>query len=88
MRLHLNDLENWIVLKPIHGYYWLISATGKVFCVYQFLASFLDEVLEMGRNLEVLRQPLEDKVITISRVRGSVTFPANIILVGSLNPCP
>ncbi|MBX3065058.1 MAG: YifB family Mg chelatase-like AAA ATPase [Anaerolineae bacterium] len=49
---------------------------------------YLDEVLEMGRNLEVLRQPLEDKVITISRVRGSVTFPANIILVGSLNPCP
>jgi magnesium chelatase family protein len=49
---------------------------------------YLDEVLEMGRNLEVLRQPLEDKVITISRVRGSVTFPVNIILVGSLNPCP
>ncbi len=49
---------------------------------------YLDEVLEMGRNLEVLRQPLEDKVVTISRVRGSVTFPANIILVASLNPCP
>lgn len=49
---------------------------------------YLDEVLEMGRNLEVLRQPLEDKVITISRVRGSVTFPANIILVASMNPCP
>jgi magnesium chelatase family protein len=49
---------------------------------------YLDEILEMGRNLEVLRQPLEDKVVTISRVRGSVTFPANIILVGSMNPCP
>src|SRR5579859_1401829 len=49
---------------------------------------YLDEVLEMGRNMEVLRQPLEDKVVTISRVRGSVTFPANIILVASLNPCP
>ena len=49
---------------------------------------YLDEVLEMGRNLEVLRQPLEDKVVTISRVRGSVTFPANIILVVSTNPCP
>lgn len=49
---------------------------------------YLDEVLEMGRHLEVLRQPLEDKVVTISRVRGSVTFPANIILVASLNPCP
>ncbi|CAG0992157.1 MAG: ATP-binding protein [Anaerolinea sp.] len=42
----------------------------------------------MGRNLEVLRQPLEDKMVTISRVRGSVTFPANIILVASMNPCP
>lgn len=49
---------------------------------------YLDEILEMGRNLEVMRQPLEDKVVTISRVRGSVTFPANIILVGSMNPCP
>src|SRR5476651_2490616 len=47
---------------------------------------YLDEILEMGRNLEVLRQPLEDKVVTISRVRGSVTFPANIILVASMNP--
>lgn len=49
---------------------------------------YLDEVLEMGRSLEVLRQPLEDKVVTISRVRGSTTFPANIILVASMNPCP
>ncbi|MBE7511487.1 MAG: YifB family Mg chelatase-like AAA ATPase [Anaerolineales bacterium] len=49
---------------------------------------YLDEVLEMGRSLEVLRQPLEDKMVTISRVRGSTTFPANIILVASMNPCP
>jgi magnesium chelatase family protein len=49
---------------------------------------YLDEVLEMGKNLEVLRQPLEDKIVTISRARGSVTFPANIILVVSTNPCP
>ena len=49
---------------------------------------YLDEILEMGRSLEVLRQPLEDKIVTISRVRGSTTFPANIILVASMNPCP
>lgn len=55
---------------------------------YHFSMPFLDEILEIGRNLEVLRQPLEDKVVTISRVRGSVTFPANIILVASMNPCP
>lgn len=49
---------------------------------------FLDELLELGRNLEVLRQPLEDKVVTISRARGAVTFPANFVLIASLNPCP
>jgi magnesium chelatase family protein len=49
---------------------------------------YLDEILEMGRSLEVLRQPLEDKVVTISRAHGSTTFPANIILVASMNPCP
>src|SRR5207245_2201798 len=44
----LNDLENWIVLKPIHGHYCLISATGKVFRVHQFLASFLTSCQSLG----------------------------------------
>jgi magnesium chelatase family protein len=49
---------------------------------------FLDELAEFGSKLEILRQPLEDKMVTISRARGSVTFPANVILVGATNPCP
>ncbi len=50
---------------------------------------FLDELPEFGQHgLEVLRQPLEDKVVTISRAQGSLTFPANFMLVGAMNPCP
>ncbi len=50
---------------------------------------FLDELPEFGtRVLEVLRQPLEDKVVTISRASGTLTFPANFILLAAMNPCP
>lgn len=50
---------------------------------------FLDEMVEFPtRVLEVMRQPLEDKVVTISRAQGSLTFPANFQLVGAMNPCP
>ena len=50
---------------------------------------FLDELPEFGqRALETLRQPLEDKIVTISRAQGSLTFPANFMLIAAMNPCP
>ena len=50
---------------------------------------FLDELPEFNRNvLEVLRGPLEDKFVHISRVGASITYPCNFMLVASMNPCP
>ena len=49
---------------------------------------FLDELPEFGKNLELLRQPLEDRSITVSRASGSMTFPANFMMIAASNPCP
>jgi magnesium chelatase family protein len=50
---------------------------------------FMDELPEYGPHLlEMMRQPLEDGVVTISRAQGSVSFPAKFLLIGAMNPCP
>jgi magnesium chelatase family protein len=50
---------------------------------------FLDELPEFGAaKLEGLRQPLEDRTVTLARAAGTVSFPANFTLVGAMNPCP
>lgn len=50
---------------------------------------FLDELTEFRRDtLEVMRQPLENKVVNISRVQQSLSFPASFLLIAALNPCP
>ena len=50
---------------------------------------FLDELPEFNKNtLEVLRGPLEDGIVTISRVNASLTYPCNFMFIASMNPCP
>lgn len=50
---------------------------------------FMDEFPEFDKKvIEALRQPLEDKVVTIARARGTATYPANFILIAAMNPCP
>lgn len=50
---------------------------------------FLDEMPEFDRTvLEALRQPLEDSIVTVARVQNTLTFPAECILIGAMNPCP
>ncbi len=50
---------------------------------------FLDELPEFAHSvLESIRQPLEDRMVTVSRAQGNVTFPANFMLLAAMNPCP
>ncbi|MEG2259817.1 MAG: ATP-binding protein, partial [Oscillospiraceae bacterium] len=50
---------------------------------------FLDELPEFSRTaMEVLRQPIENDEVTISRVAGSLTYPCSVMLVAAMNPCP
>ena len=65
-----------------------IPKPGEVSLAH-FGVLFLDELPEFKKNtLEVLRGPLEDRNVTISRVNSSLTYPCNFMLIASMNPCP
>jgi len=95
----LNDHSYLITKRPFRSPHHTISSISLVgggripkpgeVSLAHYGVLFLDELPEFQRNvLEVLRQPMEDEFVTISRVNASLTFPAKFILVASMNPCP
>lgn len=95
----LNSDHPLVQSRPFRSPHHTISQAGMVgggtiprpgeITLAHFGILYLDEANEAStKTLEVLRQPIEDKIVTISRAKGSLTFPANFLLVLSLNPCP
>lgn len=94
----LSDKEPLVVKRPFRAPHHTISASSLVgggripkpgeISLSNYGVLFLDELPEFSKTaLEVLRQPMEDRKVMVSRVYGSYEFPTNFILVAAMNPC-
>ena len=95
----LNSDRPMITVRPFRSPHHTISAAALVgggsspkpgeVSLAHYGVLFLDELPEFNRFiLEMLRQPLEDEKVTISRIKGTVSFPSKFMLLASMNPCP
>jgi len=95
----LRKSDSLITIRPFRAPHHTISDAGLVgggsypqpgeISLAQNGVLFLDELPEFKRTvLEVMRQPMEDRVVTISRARLTVEYPANFMLIAAMNPCP
>lgn len=95
----LSDENPIIVQRPFRSPHHTISGPALIgggkfpkpgeISLAHYGVLFLDELPEFGKNtLEVLRGPLEDEKVTISRVNATVTYPSKFMMIASMNPCP